>query len=125
MSSLVDLIHAPGSDASPSPKPLSLPAAMRALERGEIEYPTADAIEGLLTVQPRPVVTSPAAGRKPIDDFLDKCRMEAHEQARFDRAAMAHVSANKARACAAFGDHEKAQRLSEAYAQLNGEYHVE
>jgi hypothetical protein len=125
VSSIVDLIHAPGSDASPSPKPLSLVGALNALRRNEIEYPTADVIEGLVTVQPRPTASQPKRPSE-ADIYIAQAHAETMKerrvQERMDRATMAEVLRRKALMTADAGGR---QRLVEAYAQLNGEHHDE
>jgi len=107
---LDDLINRPDRTAD---KPMSLPAAMRALQAGRIAPPRADAIDEL--VSGNRVMTQPV---EPPDRwaFLEQAKAEQAAQDAFDRETMRGVlAAKRDQAITVAGT----ERLDQARAQLD------
>jgi hypothetical protein len=107
---LEDLINQPDRTAD---KPMSLPAAMRALQAGLIAPPPEDAIDSLVSGNRVMVRPAEPPGRW---DELERQKALQAEQDRMDRETIRGVLAVKRDAAITVA---ATQRLDEARAQLN------
>jgi hypothetical protein len=113
---LTDLLNRPDRTAD---KPMSLPAAMRALKAGHIAPPAADALDEL--VNGKRVMVQPV---EPPDRWkdLEQAKAEQARQDAIDRETMRNVLAAKRDMATTW---DVTRRIDEARAQLDGEDHGE